>query len=523
MSAATLLSRITGFIRMWATALALGAGGVASAYNVANNVPNMIFELVAGGILASLFIPTFTEVRDEQGEEAAWKFASQIFNLVVILLGVIAVIGIVLPSPFIWTQTFRMDAESAESVRTMAEFFFRFFSIQILIYGAGMVIQAVLNAQRKFLWTALGPVFNNLIVIATLIFVATRPLNTETLAILAIGTSLGVFGMFAVMIPSLAKSKFKYSLSLGLGNPAIHQMLKLGIPTFIYVVTNLITVSFRNASALSVADFGPSVLMYAWTWYQLPYGIIAVALATALFTELSIYASKKDMQNFKMSVSMGLRTTAILIIPSSVMLYVLATPLTTLFMAGRFNADDVPLVAEVLQTWSLALTFFALMMFALRAFYSLKDTLTPALANIGTSLIQIAGYLVLTTGIGAWVGFGLSGIPLADLIFTVLQFFILMLLLRKKIGSFNIRSFLSVFLRMTLASLLGGVIAHYSIQLLVPFAEGASGALIQIAVGALFGLSASFGLAAVFRVKEVVVVRSIFRKFAGKFIRKNKS
>lgn len=520
MSAATLLSRATGFARMWATALALGAGAAASAYNIANNVPNMIFELVAGGILASLFIPTFTEVRDEQGEAAAWRFASQIFNIMALLLGAIAVVGALLPEPFIWTQTFRMDPEKASSVRDTAEFFFRFFSIQVVIYGVGMVIQAVLNAQRKYLWPALGPVFNNLIVIATLIFVATQPLTTKTLAILAIGTSLGVVGMFAVMVPSLAKSNFKYSFSLGLNNPAIHQMLKLGIPTFLYVITNLISVSFRNASALSVGEYGPSVLMYAWTWYQLPYGIIAVALATALFTELSIYASKKDMSSFKRAFSMGLRTTSIMIIPSSVLLYVLATPLTTLFLAGRFEESDIPLVAGVLKSWAFALTFYACMMFVLRAFYSLKDTLTPALANIGTSIVQVIGYLVLTTGLGAWTGLGLSGIPIADLIFCFLQFGILLFLMRRKIGSFDIKSFISVFVRMTCASILAGIVVHYLVAYLSPSFVGVGGSIVLLLIGAVVGFSLSFCIARLFNIKEAVFAGNLIIKFVNRFRKK---
>lgn len=512
MSVATLLSRATGFIRMWATAFALGTGAIASAYNVANNIPNMIFELVAGGILSSLFIPTFTEIQDREGEAAAWKFASQIFNLSLLALGAVAIVGTILPEPFVWTQTFKMDSAQAEGVRATAEFFFRFFAIQVVIYGVGMVIQGILNSQRKYLWTALGPVFNNIIVIATLIFVATQPLNTSTLSVLAIGTTLGVVGMFAVMVPSLTKLNFKYSFSLGLKNPYIINMFKLGIPTLVYVITNLVTVSFRNASALAVTPRGPSILMYAWTWYQLPYGILAVALATALFTELSSYSAKGDFKNFKSSLSSGLRSTAVLIIPASALLYVLAEPLTTLYLAGRFNLEDIPRVANILRVWAINLSFFATMMFTLRAFYSLKDTKTPATVNVFTSLIQIAGYTILTGGILGWKGLGLKGIPYADLIFCFVTLSVLLYLMRKKIGSFDLMSFISVSARMLAASAIAAVAVHYFVIYTQKYFMNMQGALLQIAVGTVLGLIIAFGLASLFKVKEVVVATELVHK-----------
>lgn len=520
MSMATLLSRVTGFARMWATALALGATAISSSYNIANNVPNMIFELIAGGILSSLFIPTFMDVKKERGEAQSWRFASHVFNIFVLALGIVALAGTLFPEPFIWTQTFRMTSTEALSVRSTAEFLFRFFAIQVVLYGGGMVVQAVLNAQRRYLWTALGPVFNNLVVIGTMLFVATQPLNNRTLIILACGTTLGVAAMFLVMLPSLKKTDMKYYFELGLSDPAVRRMLKLAIPGLFYVVTNLVTVSFRNAFALSVEASGPSVLTYAWTWYQLPYGILAVALATALFTELSECATNKDKTAFKTTLSSGLRQTALLIMPCAALLYALATPLTTLFMAGRFTAQDIPAVAGVLRTWALALTFYACMMFVLRSFYSLKDTKTPAMANLLTSLVQIAGYTLLTTGVGAWGGFGLKGIPLSDLIFCFLQFSILTFLLRRKIGSFDLRSFVSVFARMLLASIAGGIVCYGAVSLIGPHLVGVGGALIKIIIGAALGLTVSFGLASLMRVKEIANAKAMLAKVARKLSRK---
>ena len=518
MSVATALSRVTGFARMWVTAVALATGAIASSYNIANNVPNMIFELVAGGILSSVFIPTFLDVRENDGEEASWRFASQVMTVTVALLGVVAVVGTILPQPFIWTQTFRLSPESGQAVRAYAEFFFRFFAIQVVVYGIGMVMQAVLNAQRRYLWTALGPVFNNLVVIATMIVVATMPLNTSTLAVLAIGTTLGVVAMFGVMVPSLVRTGFRYTFSLGLREPRMRQMAALAIPAIVYVVTNLITVSFRNASALAVGEAGPSVLMYAWTWYQLPYGILAVALATAVFTEMSTHASRGDIERFKVSFSSGLRATALLIMPAAAILFALATPLTTLYTAGRFEPADVPAVAQALRGWSVGLTFFALMMFVLRAFYSLRDTKTPAAANIATSAVQIAGYVLLTTGVGAWGGFGLLGIPAADTIFYVLQFGALLYLLRRKVGAFDLSSFIVVLVKMLAVSLLTALAAWVAAGVLASAGVGAGigGAAVQVALSGALGIVVAGLSAYAFRIPEIALVRSLLSKIANR-------
>ena len=192
MSTATTLSRLTGFLRIWATAYALGASGLMSAYSVANNVPNMIFELVAGGIISSLFIPSFMELRATESDETAWKFASHVFNLAVLALGLLAIVGTLFPEPFIWTQTFRSPAGSSQVADT-ATFFFRYFAVQVVLYGAGSVISGLLNAERRFFWPAVGPIFNNLVAIATMLAYAALHDNVATAnVVLAVGTTAAV-------------------------------------------------------------------------------------------------------------------------------------------------------------------------------------------------------------------------------------------------------------------------------------------------------------------------------------------
>ncbi len=520
MSTATALSRVTGFIRMWATAFALGATGLMSSYSVANNIPNMIFELVAGGVLSAVFIPSFLELRESDGEDSAWRFASHVFNLVVLALGIVAVIGTLFPEPFIWTQTFRLPQGESEAVRELGAFFFSFFAIQVVVYGAGMVMQGVLNAQRRYLWPALGPVFNNIVVIVTMIVVAFMPVGRTSLTVLAVGTTLGVVAMFAVMVPSLLKSGVRYTTGLGFHDPTVRRMFVLAVPTVIYVITNLVAVSFRNASAFAVDPAGPSQLMYAWTFYQLPYGILAVALATAVFTELAETAGQKDWGAFKDNFGRGLRATLVLMLPCAALLIALAEPLVGLYRVGRFTTEDIPAVAQVLQLWALGLVFFALMMYVLRTYYSLKDTVTPAIANLALTAVQIGLYVLLTTGVGTWEGLGINGIPIADGVFYALLFSTLAVLLRKKIGSYDLAGTARTFGVMTLAAAVGGVVAWGIAEITAPLLPGFAGSLLQVTLGGIGGLAVAFGLGRLMGVREitsgVAMVRRVLARRSAK-------
>lgn len=511
MSLSTALSRVTGFVRTWAIAYALGVTAFAASYNVANNIPNMIYELVAGGVISALFIPVFMEQWESESKEDAWAFASTVFNIATLALAIVAVAGTVWAEAFVRTQTFTISASDA----SLAVYFFRFFAVQVVIYGAGSVMSGILNSQRKYLWVAIGPVFNNIVVIITLLgfYVPFRHSDPELAKIgLAVGTTLGVLAMYVVQIPSLMALKPHWSWRIQWRHPGLRAMGLMAIPTIVYVVTNLVAVSFRNAYALKVSGSGPATLLYAWMWYQLPYGVLAVALATAIFTELSEQAGRKDYTLFKETFSNGLRATGMLIMPMAAMLIALAPQLVRLYRAGAFKSSDIPVVSEVLVWWGVALFFFAATMFLLKTFYSLKDTLTPMYVNLVLTVGQIAMYATLTVGFAGWSGLGLRGIPIADAIFYALVALSLLVLLRRKIGAFGIQGIAWMLTRAAMASALGGGCAWAIVRLTPTLTDMAGGFLIQLALAGSVGLIVSFTAAAALRVPEVAVVTGLVQR-----------
>lgn len=513
MSISTALSRVTGFVRTWAIAYALGVTALSSAYSVANNIPNMIYELVAGGVISSLFIPIFLEQWEKRGREDAWAYASSLFNITTIALSIVAILGTVFATEFVRTQTFRSVAGSTEV--ELAAFFFRFFAFQVVFYGAGSIISGVLNSQRRFLWPALGPVFNNLVVIVTLLgfYVPFRNTDPDLAKTgLAIGTSLGVLAMFAVQVPALIKLGVRYTPRIDLSDPGLRSMGRMAIPTLIYVITNLIAVSFRNAFAFEVSPEGPASLLYAWMFYQLPYGILAVALATAIFTELSDRAGREDWSGFKVTFARGFKTTGMLVMPMAAMLVVLSEPLIRLYRAGAFTAEDVPVVAEILAWWGGALFFFAAYMFVLKTFYSLQDTRTPMIVNGVLTLGQVGMYATLTVGVGSWSGFGLKGVPIADMIFFALKLGILSLIMRRKIGGYDLGGVLWMLLKTAFASAAGAA-AAYGVLLATPaLATSRNGFILQLLVAGLLGLSVSYLVAWLLKVEEISAGLALLKK-----------
>ena len=518
MSVSTAVSRVTGFARNWTMAYAMGVTLVSSSYVVANNIPNMIYELVAGGILSSVFIPVFIERMQRDGEHDAWKVASYVFNLSLVVLGLVALLGTVFAEAFVRTQTFRISREEAE----LATYFFRFFAVQIVFYGALAVFTGVLHSYRRFVAPAVAPIFNNVVVIVTLLgfYVPFRDSDPD-LAVtgLAIGTTLGVVTMAVAQIPSLVKIGIRYTPRIDLSHPAIRKMGRKVLPIFGYVATNMVALSFRNAYAFEVSEKGPAALQYAWMFYQLPYGIFAVALATAIFPELATDADKGDWPSFKARFSKGLGATGVLIIPLSAMLVALSAPVITLYRAGDFTAEDVPLVAGVLVFWALGLFSFAGYMYVLRTFYALQDTRTPMLTNFGATAVRIVLYAALTTGLGA-ASIGLRGIPLADALVFSVHLLWLVWLLRRRVGAVDGRGTLSSLGRLALASAVGGVAAWALFEVTSAVGSLPLGFVLQLVFAGTVGLGVTYVAAKLLRVPEIAyasdVVKRAFSRFAPK-------
>jgi putative peptidoglycan lipid II flippase len=512
MSIATLGSRATGLVRTWAMAFAIGNSFLTSSYQIANNMPNTIYELVVGGILGAAFIPIFLLQKEQRGEEESNRFACNVLNLFIVVLGILTILAIVFARQVIWTQTFAEG--SSEEVISYSVKFFQIFAIQIMFYGLGGVITGMLNANRVYFLPSLAPALNNAIVIISFfVYIPLSYSNPDlSIIVLAVGTSLGVVAQFAIQIPALVKGGFKYSWFIDLHDPALREAVKIAIPTFIYIVGTMVSFSCRNAFSLQAADNGPSTLIYAWTWYQLPHGVVAVSLSRALFTEMSADAAKGDVAALREHVVSGISGTLLLIIPLAFLMGALSTPLMQLFRAGAFSAQDVITVAQVLSLWAISLPFYSVSMFMYNVFASVRKFHVFAIISCALAVVQIAMYAVLCNP----ASLGLYGVPIADLVYYGAICIISVIASLKHIGSVPLGKILWLALRTVVAGAIGAVVAIAVQSVLPSLGGGIVSGLVQLATCGIIGLVVSFALCVLFRIPEANLVTRIVKRFLPK-------
>ncbi|WP_083760068.1 murein biosynthesis integral membrane protein MurJ [Rubrobacter xylanophilus] len=412
MSAATALSRLTGFVRTMVQAAAVGTGTVvAEAYTVSNTLPNQIYELFMGGLLSSIFIPLLVERLSRHGEEDARRLTGALLNLIVPSLAAVAALGIVFAGPIIrlatdWTGSGNLPPERARETTELAVLLFRVFALQIVFYGIGALATGVLNAHRRFFLPTFAPVLNNLAVIASFAGYAAlaphRPLAAVYL--LAAGTTLGVAAMSLVLVPQALR--LGYRPQPVAWHPSLLPAARLAGPMLVFVAAAVGVQAAANffGSAFS----GASDLWYAFMIFQLPYGVFAVAIATALVPELAERHARGDAAGFREDLSFGLRTMAFIMVPAAVGMVALSHPIVgLLYERGGFDPADTEEVSGLLAAYGLGLLGYAGYFILVRAFYARQNTRTPAALNVVLLLLYVALAHLLSSALG------LAGVALA--------------------------------------------------------------------------------------------------------------
>lgn len=504
MTVLTIVSRVTGFIRTWAMAAAIGMSLLSSSYQVANNLPNMLYELVMGGMLVTAFLPVYMGVRREQGREASNEYVGNLLGILLLLLGGISVLGTVFAPGFIWTQSFLSgDGGSMDT----AAFMFRFFAIQILFYGLGSVFSGVLNAHRDYFWSTFAPVLNNVIVIAS--FMGFAPVSAQFgeqagIILIAAGTTLGVFVQMACQIPALGKHGVHPHIHIDFKDPALRQTIALGIPTLLATVCMFVSTSITNAAALVVQpETGPSVIAYARLWYTLPYALIAASLSTALYTELSHDAQEKDYDSVRTGISRGVAQMFFFLIPFAMYLIVFARPLNMIYCAGKFDESGVALVSEFLIYLALSLPLYGVVVLMQKSFSALLD-MKPYSRYCLYSAIGQAGSVLL---FGVVLGYGMPAIALSYVVDYVVLVGCSLWWLRRRLHGLQVKSILhGGFFGLLFGGL--GAAAGAGVMWALEHFVGALGSSILITLGyvcvaGVVSLAVTFGLAFVFKMPEV--------------------
>lgn len=517
-SVCVIISRITGFARTWAMAFALGSTFVSSSYQVANNLPDMLYEMVIGGMLVTAFLPVYLSVKKKLGPGAGNAYASNLLTIVVLMLSVVSALCMLFPAQIIFTQSFYSDQEQM----ALAVFFFRFFAVQILFYGASAIVSGLLNANREYFWSSFAPVFNNIIVIIAFVAYATLARYDQNLAYyaIAIGNPLGIFVQLAFQLPALRRVGIRLRPRIDLHDPALRDTVRLGAPAIFVTLCSFATVSVQNAAAYCLADNGPSVIAYARLWFTFPYSFIAVSVTTSLFTELADMHAEGDKAGVIRGVVEGTRQILFLMIPFAMYLVVFATPLVTLYHIGAFTEDAIGQIAGYLAVMALALPFYSLNSFMNKTFSSIRRMGVFSLIYSLAVVAQIA----VAAG-AAWAyqnGFPvtLEAIAASTIVSYVLANTVSFIYLRWFFGPMGLGRVVLSLGRGLVLGAAGAVAGAGVLWLLGAFVAPLSGGIAQafgyIVAGGLVSLAVTFALPIARQWPEAVFITSAVRKIKRK-------
>jgi putative peptidoglycan lipid II flippase len=449
-SAATGLSRVLGLAREIVARSYFGVEGAGiNAFTVAFQVPNLIRALVADAALSSAFVPVFTELL-EKGERArAWRVASSL--LWILLLGLTAITAIfVLIAPWVMAL-FGYGGDENDLAVTLARILFPI----VILLGLSGVIVGILNSYEHFSVPALTPVAWNLVIIAGLVIGVPRADSADAeLYVYAGSIVIATFVQLLLPLPWLAGLDGRLRVAIDWRDPAVKRVFVLMLPVTLGLGLINFTAVIGTFFAARYIDpnLSPSAIDAAFRIYMLPQGMFSVAVATVLFPALSRFAARADLDGFRHTLGSGLRQIGFLLIPASVVSAVLAEPIVRLiYERGEFGPSATRVVAAALAAFSLGLAFNGATLMLNRAFFGLQSPWTPTGVAFAT--------LVLNTALfGVFYRLGTWGIPLAISVANIAGTVALIVLLRQRLGSIELRQTVSSTLRITVASaLLGGV------------------------------------------------------------------
>jgi putative peptidoglycan lipid II flippase len=501
---ATGLSRILGLVREIVASYYFGAAGKINAFTVAFQVPNLFRSLVADAALSSAFVPVFSELLEKGEKKRAWRVASTLFWLMLLGLGGLVALLIVI-APLV-IAPFGNPGGDKELAIGLSRVLFPI----VALLGVSGVIVGILNSYNHFTVPALSPVFWNLAIIAGLVLGVPHADTIDAkLYVYAISIVIGTVIQVLLPVPWLLKLDGRLHMVIDWRDPAVRRVFVLMVPVTIglgLINFNLVIDSIF-ASRLIDPELAPTAIDKAFRIYMLPQGMFSVAVATVLFPSLSRLAARGDRDGFRHMVGLGLRQIAFLLVPASVLSAVLAEPIVRLlYQRGSFDPGQTPVVAGALAAFAAGLTFNGTMLLLNRAFFSLQLPWIPtavALANLGLNALLD----------GVFYRFGTWGIPLSTTVVNIAGTAALLALLRRRLGTIELRESASAFVRIVAASAVAGAVGYGVWRGLdEELGRGLAAQIVSIGT-ALLAATATYGLACrALGVRELRALLSLRRR-----------
>ena len=498
-SIATGLSRVLGLVREMVAAYYFGINGKINAFTVAFQIPNLVRALLADAALSGAFVPVFSDLLEKGERKRAWRVASTVFWLVLLILGGLTALFILIAPLLI--KPFGDPGGDFDLAVGLSRVLFPI----VVLLGLSGVIVGILNTYDHFTVPALTPVFWNVAIIVGLAIGVPRVSSDNAeLYVYAFAILIATVIQLMLPVPWLRGLDGRLQLVIDWRDPAVRRIFALMLP--VTLTLGLINVSAvidtLIASRLVDPDLAPAAINSAFRLYMLPQGMFSVAVATVLFPALARLAARNDLDGFRATISTGLRQIGFLLIPAAVISAVLATPIVRLvYERGAFTESDVTVVAGCLAAFSLGLVFNGWMLMMTRGFYGLQSNWLPTVIAVGTlalnAVLDVALYPV-----GVW------GIPLATSLVNIVGVGFLLYFLRRRVGGLDLARVTDAVIRITIASIVLGAVA-FGVWYGLDNALGRSVIAQIVSLGAALAVGAGvyLGACALLRVRELDALR----------------
>ena len=474
-SGATAISRVLGLVREMVSAYFFGITGLINAFTVAILIPNVVRALLADAALSGAFVPVFSDLLEKGERQRAWRVASTLLWLTLLVLGGLTAIFILL-APLLM-KPFGDPGGDYDLAVGLSRVLFPI----VVLLGLSGIVVGILNTYHHFALPALAPVAWNIVIIVGLLLGVPRIDDESAQLYLYAGVVLlGTLVQLLLPIPWLRRLDGRLTMVLDWRDPAVKRVLVLMLPVTLTI--GLINVSFLVdtffASRLLDPELAPAAIGAAFRLYMLPQGVFSVAVTTVLFPTLARLAARGDDSGLRRALDGGIRQIAFLLVPAALVSIVLAKPIVELvYQRGEFTSEDTVIVAQCLQAFSIGLVFNGWMLILNRSFYAVQTNWVPTAIAVGAVALN-ALFDTVFYRLGIW------GIPLATSAVNILASAVLLVMMRRRVGLEHVGRTAAVVVRVTACSAVAAGLAFavwYGIDALT--GEGVVAQVVSLGAG----------------------------------------
>jgi putative peptidoglycan lipid II flippase len=428
-----------------------GVGREWDAYVAANNIPEQIFNLIAGGALAHAFIPIFSGFLAREDRAGGWRIASHVINSIFAATLIVSSIAF-LAAPWLVAHVTAPGFDAVSQAQTVE--LMRILLVSTLIFSVSGISGGILQSHNHFLLPALAPIMLDIGILFGAGFLI-KPFGVQGIAY---GAVLGAVLHFAIQLPGLIHYKMRWWPELGLKDPTLWRVIRLMIPRVAGLGLFQLNFVMMFNIASRLGEGSVSALSWGWRLMQIPETLIGTAMGTVIFPTLASLSELGDETGKREAMSGALRFILIATIPSAIILILLGQPAISLLEGGAFDVSASALVYSTLQFFTLGLVVHSALEVVARSFYADKDTITPLWAAFGGAIINLVLSVVLSGVTQPESGGNVSGLALANSLGVTFEVLVLLWVLGRRWHGINERPLAQTLAKTLAASLVLGLV-----------------------------------------------------------------